>query len=105
MAKIKDNATRRALKIQKVLAGKSLTGMALKDIADAIGENSVNTIRTLQTMVDEGMAVQFEHNKKYALSTACLAIARAHSLEVGQAQQQLDAVSQRVTAHANQYLS
>lgn len=97
-------ATTRALKIQKILAGKSLTGMRLKDIANALGESETTTYRTLVDMIEEGMAVQFEHNSNYALSTACLAIATAHNLEMSQAQQRLDAVNQRVLAQANQFL-
>ncbi len=99
------NATTRALRIQKALAGKSITGLQLGEIAKAIGENSVNTLRTLQEMQKEGFITQFEHNKNYALSTACLAIATAHSLEIGQAQDKIASINQRVTAHAHQFLS
>lgn len=100
----KTNAVIRSLKIQKLLAGKSLTGMRLKDIAIALDESESTTVRTLQEMIAEGMATQFEHNGNYALSTACLAIATAHSLEVGQAQERINAFSQRVNAHAHQLL-
>ena len=98
------SATKRALKIQKVLAGKSLTGMRLKDIATAVNDSPVNVHRTLQDMIEEGMVTQFEHNDHYALSTACLAIATAHSLEMGQAQERISSVSQRINAHAIQLL-
>lgn len=98
------SSTVRALRIQKALAGKSLQGMSLKDIAAAIGESNVNAHRTLADMIDEGMVVQFEHSKYYALSTACVAIATAHSLEMRQAQERIDGMSQRVNAHAHQLL-
>ena len=99
------NATTRALRIQKALAGKSITGLQLGEIAKAIGENSVNTLRTLQEMQKEGFITQFEHNKNYALSTACLAIATAHSIEIAQAQQRIEAITQRINANAHQYLN
>ena len=97
--------TIRTLKIIKVLAGKSLQGMRLEDIAKATGESNVNCLRVLQDMIAEGFATQFEHNKRYALSTTCLAIATAHSLELAQAQDRLASINQRVTAHAHQFLS
>lgn len=100
----KTNAVIRALKIQKILAGKSLTGMRLKEIAIALGECESTTVRTLQEMVTEGMVTKFEHNENYALSTACLAIAAAHNLEIGQAQERINSFSQRVNAHAHQLL-
>ena len=99
------NATTRALRIQKALAGKSITGLQLSEIAKAIGENSVNTLRTLQEMQKEGFITQFEHNKNYALSTTCLAIATAHSIEIGQAQQRIEAITQRINANAHQFLN
>lgn len=97
--------TIRTLKIIKVLAGKSVQGMRLDDIAKATGETNVNCLRVLQDMIAEGFATQFEHNKHYALSTACLAIATAHTLELAQAQDRINAISQRVTAHAHQFLA
>lgn len=96
------SAVTRALKIQKALAGKSLTGMALKDIATAIDDSTVNCHRSLQDLTAEGFVTQFEHNKNYALSTAMLAIARAYSLEMQQAQGNIDSMQQRVNAHATQ---
>lgn len=96
------SAVIRALRIQKALAGKSLTGMALKDIAEAINDTTVNCHRSLQDMITEGFVVQFDHNKNYALSTAMLAIARAYSLEMQQAQTNIDSMQQRVNAHASQ---
>lgn len=99
------NSTLRALKIQKLLAGKSLTGMRLKDIAKALEENDSTTYRTLQDMITEGFVTQFEHNDHYALSSSCLAIATAHSLEIAQAQDRLNSISQRVTANAHQFLN
>lgn len=96
---------KRPLKILKLLAGKSLQGMRLKDIAKALQENEATTCRTLKKMVDEGFITQFEHNDHYALSSSCLAIATAHSLEIAQAQDRLNSISQRVTANAHQFLS
>lgn len=99
------NATLRALKIQKLLAGKSLTGMRLKDIAKALDEHESTTHRTLQDMIEEGFVTQFEHNEHYALSSSCLAIATAHSIEIAQAQQRIEAITQRINANAHQYLN
>lgn len=99
------NSTLRPLKIQKLLAGKSLTGMRLKQIAEALGEHDSTTYRTLQDMIAEGFVTQFEHNDHYALSSTCIAIATAHSLEINQAKQRLDTLEHNVTAHAHQFLS
>lgn len=99
------DAIRRPLKILKLLAGKSLTGMRLKQIADALGEHGSTTHRTLQDMIEEGFVTQFEHNDHYALSSSCLAIANAHSIELNQARQRLDNLDHSVTAHAHQFLN
>ena len=95
---------KRPLKILKLLAGKSLQGMRLKDIAKALDENEPTTCRTLKKMVDEGFVTQFEHNDHYALSSSCLAIATAHSIEIGQAQQRIEMLTQRINANAHQFL-
>lgn len=94
----------RALKIIKVLAGQSLHGMTPSEIAKAIGDSNVNCHRSLQDLISEGFAVQYAHNQRYALSTACLAIATAYNLEMAQAQERIHSIQQRVNAQAHQYL-
>lgn len=98
------NAVKRTLKIIKVLAGQSLHGMTPSEIATQIKDSNVNCHRSLQDLISEGFAVQYEHNGRYALSTACLAIVTAYNLEMAQAQERIHSIQQRVTAQAHQYL-
>ncbi len=105
--KEKDNAVIRACKIIKILAGKSLQGMQLKDIATAIGDGSdngkTNAHRSLKDLQKVGFVTQFD-NKRYALSTAMMGIAQSYQLEMAQAQERITNINQRVTANAHQYL-
>lgn len=98
------NSSIRTLKIIKVLAGQSLHGMTPSEIAKAIGDSNVNCHRSLQDLISEGFAVQYAHNQRYALSTACLAIATAYNLEMTQTQERIQSIQQRVNAQAYQYL-
>lgn len=96
-------STIRTLKIIKIMAGKSLTGMPLKAIAKAANNTPVNCHRSLADLIQEGFVIQLD-NQNYALSTACLGIATAHQLEIGQAQDRINSINQRVNANAHQYL-
>lgn len=98
------NAVKRTLKIIKVLAGQTLHGMTPSEIAQAIGDSNVNCHRSLQDMIEEGFAVQYSHNNRYALSTAFLAIATAYNLEMVQAQERMTNLQQRIHAQAHQHL-
>ncbi len=96
-------ATIRTLNIVKALAGKSLQGMQLTEVAKAVQDSDVNCLRSLQDLQAVGFVTQFD-NKRYALSTAMMGIAQSYQLEMAQAQERITNINQRVTANAHQYL-
>ncbi|QQC83017.1 helix-turn-helix domain-containing protein [Acinetobacter bereziniae] len=94
----------KVIKALKGLTGHSLTGVKLNDLAKRLGENPAQTFRQLQTLIEEGLAIQMDDGS-YALGRELLAIAHAHSDEVNRAQNHITEHVQRVTARTNQIKS
>lgn len=94
-----NQAVRRTCAIFKVLAGKAINGLTLKEIAVAIGANSPSTLRLLQTLEEEHMVTQYE-SKRWALSMGLLQIASATETELTRAGARLIEMKARIAAGA-----
>ncbi|MEF9994646.1 MAG: helix-turn-helix domain-containing protein [Acinetobacter sp.] len=94
----------KVLKVLKQLRGHSLTGIKLNEIAKALNENPAQVFRQLQTLIEEGLAMQIDDGS-YALGRELVAIAHAHSDEINRAQSHITEHVQRVTARTNQIKS
>ncbi|KMK50591.1 IclR family transcriptional regulator [[Actinobacillus] muris] len=93
----KANTTERALRIMKVLKGKSLTGLTNKELSNAIQDSAVNTSRAIAFLVKEGFVTQLETGR-YALSVQMLQIATAHAMEIQSANDRIAQLQQQVQA-------
>jgi DNA-binding IclR family transcriptional regulator len=70
-------SARRVLRIQKILKGRSLTGLSNGEIAKALDDSPANICRALTVMEDEGMVRRLETGR-WALT------AHAHEMELAQ---------------------
>lgn len=93
----KVNSVARALRIMKALKGHSLDGISNGELAKALDEPPSAITRSLQTMIEEGIAIKLE-NGRFALSVATLQIAQAHANELARANQRIAELDQRVSA-------
>jgi DNA-binding IclR family transcriptional regulator len=93
----KDTSTRRAMRIIKLLKGRSFTGMSNNEIAQAIKESPANVTRACQSMIDEGFVEKLS-NGRFALSTTMLQIAVAHQREMSGVIDRVGEINQRVNA-------
>ncbi|WP_285908084.1 IclR family transcriptional regulator [Pseudodesulfovibrio pelocollis] len=90
---------RRVLRIQKVLKGRSLTGLSNGEIARALDESPANICRALAVMQDEGAVTRLETGR-WALGIAILQLAQAHANEMADTQGRLLEINRRVAAGA-----
>ena len=90
---------RRVLRIQKVLKGRSLTGLTNGEIARALDETPANISRALAVMQDEGVVAKLETGR-WALGMAILQLAQAHANEMADTQGRLLEINRRVAAGA-----
>jgi len=93
------SSARRALRILKILKGHTLTGLANKEIADALRETPVNVSRALDVLIDEGFATRLDSGR-YAHSVAMLQIAQAHVTHMANLQDRMTEINRRVAAGA-----
>lgn len=78
------------------LAGHSLKGMRLQQIADGIGESPSTTLRNLQKLEADGLAERVPQIEgHWRLSPRIVQIALAHSDEVAREERGLDEFKQR----------
>lgn len=95
----KTNSTARALRIIKLLKGRSLTGLSNKEIAEALNENAVNISRATNILIDEGLVTKLD-NGRFALGIQLLQIATAHANECNAAIDRVQQLNQRIAAGA-----
>lgn len=87
----------RALQILKIMKGCTVNGLPLAQIALAIDNTQINTLRTIETLVEEGFMQKLDSGN-YALSTQFLQIAIEYHREMQKARSYLDGLEQRVQA-------
>lgn len=95
------SSARRALRVLKALKGKSLQGVAVKDLAEGLGEKDVDICRSLTALYAEGLAHKLDDGR-WAQTTAMLGIAEAYYREMSVARSRLDEHIQRVQAASAQ---
>ena len=72
-----------------------------QQLADAIDASEPTTLRLLQTLADEGMVVQLDKTKHWALSMQMMQIAQATENELTRAMARTRELQQRIHAGAN----
>lgn len=87
----------RALAILKVMKGRTILGLSLSQIAEQIGTSSVNTLRVLDVLVEQGFMQKLDTGN-YALSTHFMQIAVEYQREMQKARERLEQLEQRVEA-------
>lgn len=92
-------SARRTLRVFKALKGHTITGLANKDIAEALGESPVNVSRALAELAEEGLATKLD-NGRWAHSVAALQIATAHAAHMASLQDRMTEINHRVAAGA-----
>lgn len=91
------SSIKRALRVMKALKGHSLSGISNGELAKALNESPANITRTLNTLVDEGMAQKLDSGR-YAPGMQLLQIAQSFSNEMANTQTRIAEMSQRVLA-------
>lgn len=93
------SSARRAMRVLKVLKGHAITGLANKDIAEALGESPVNVTRALAELEAEGLVAKLD-NGRFAHSVAMLQIAQAHVNHMANLQDRMTEMTRRIAAGA-----
>lgn len=93
------SSARRALRVLKMLKGHTVTGLANKDIAEALGESPVNVSRALADLEAEGLATKLD-NGRWAHSVVMLQIATAHTSHMASLQDRMTEINRRVAVGA-----
>ncbi|MEG2663539.1 MAG: helix-turn-helix domain-containing protein [Hafnia sp.] len=91
------SSIKRAMRVMKALKGHSLSGISNGELAKALNESPANITRTLNTLVDEGMAQKLDSGR-YAPGMQLLQIAQSFSNEMANTQTRIAEMSQRVLA-------
>jgi len=99
MTKDTTSSARRALRVLKLLKGHTLTGLANKEIAEALGESPVNVSRALADLQDEGLVAKLDSGR-FAHSVAMLQIAQAHVAHMAGLADRMTEINRRVAAGA-----
>jgi DNA-binding IclR family transcriptional regulator len=101
-AKPDRQSVRRTLRLIAILAGHSVTGLRLQQIAAALKTSPPNALRDLQVMAEEGWAERLPTDKDlWRLTPKPIQIARAHDLEMQRQRQKIDEIDQRYTREPN----
>ncbi len=72
----------RAMRIMKILKGKTAKGVSLRQIAKYLNENDTTVLNTLRAMATEQMVIQHDDSHHWALSVACMQIHAAAYAEL-----------------------
>jgi DNA-binding IclR family transcriptional regulator len=88
-------SARRVLRIQKILKGRSLTGLSNGEIAKALDDSPANICRALTVMEDEGMVRRLETGR-WALGILALQGFTAHAHEMELAQDRIQELNRRI---------
>lgn len=89
------SSIKRALRVMKALKGHSLSGVSNGELAEALHESPANISRTLNTLVEEGMAQRLESGR-YAPGMQLLQIAQSFASEMAATQTRIAEMNQRV---------
>lgn len=89
------SSIKRALRVMKALKGHSLSGVFNGELAEALHESPANISRTLNTLVEEGMAQRLESGR-YAPGMQLLQIAQSFASEMAATQTRIAEMNQRV---------
>lgn len=92
-------ATRRSLRMLKILAGRVLDGLSNKELADALGAPPPTICRDLAVLADEGWVQRLETGR-WTLSATLLQIAQAYANHVERTQFRISELNQRIVAGA-----
>ncbi|MDP7811615.1 helix-turn-helix domain-containing protein [Acinetobacter pittii] len=84
----------KVLKVLKALRGHSLKGATNQELANQLNESPSTITRALQTLVNEGLAMQ-EQDGSYTLGTAVVQMAKAHNTEIERAKARIEEVEKR----------
>lgn len=84
----------KVLKVLKALRGHSLKGATNQQLANQLNESPSTITRALQTLVNEGLAMQ-EQDGSYTLGTAVVQMAKAHNTEIERAKARIEEVEKR----------
>ncbi|GJJ80778.1 MULTISPECIES: helix-turn-helix domain-containing protein [Pasteurella] len=95
MGKEKPNSAERVLRIIKVLQHNSFTGLANKELAEALDESPANITRTLDVLIREGFVIKLDTGK-FAFSPLLAQIAMRHSVNMDKASHHIQELKQRV---------
>lgn len=91
----------KVLKVLKALRGHSLTGVSIKELSEQLNETPSQIYRALQTLIEEGLAVQLD-NEKYAQGKFFIQAAHAHAEEIERAQGHINQHLQQIFAGVRQ---
>ncbi len=91
----------RTLRVMLALKGHSLHGLSNGDLAKALNESPATINRCINTLIQEGVAIQLE-NGRFAMSIKLLQVIQAHANEIAKAQARINEINQRVQAGAHQ---
>lgn len=90
----------RSTRVLFALAGHSRTGLRLKQLAEAIGEQPSTTLRVLQRLRDDGLVEAVpDLDKHWRLSARIVQIALMHHAEVQHEEQKLNDFKNRYSRH------
>lgn len=93
------SSVHRALRVLKLLGGRSLHGLANGEIAKAIDETPVNVSRALAALEDEGLATRLDTGR-WALGIKAAQLGVSHLNELELAEQRIKEIKQRTMAGA-----
>lgn len=93
-------AVRRVCRIQALLKGHSVQGVALSALARELKDLPSTVLRTLEAMASEGMVTKLDSGF-WALSVVSLQIHASHLTEMDKAATRLNELKQRVQAGAH----
>lgn len=94
------SSARRALRVMKALKGRSLQGLAVREIATILHESEVNVCRALDALEAEGLAAKLDTGR-WALTVGMLQIAESYQREMDAATSRIAEIRQRVAAGAH----
>lgn len=92
-------ATRRSLRMLKILAGRVLDGLSNKELADALNAPPPTVCRDLAVLAEEGWVQRLETGR-WTLSATLLQIAQAYANHVERTQFRISELNQRIVAGA-----
>jgi DNA-binding IclR family transcriptional regulator len=94
--KDRSNQIHRLAEIIKVLKGRTLMGLTLRDIASHLKQGDSTVLNTLRFMQAEGLVDKNPETGRWALSILMLQIAESHHMEMARWSEKLHRLTERV---------